>query len=663
MTKKNFWMLTAILTCGLMMTACVANEDNEIQQPSDDAYTEEFPEQPTTDQLKTLIERPAYVFDANYTGEGKAVVARTAKKVAFSDESLEVVIMPSTQIQSLQGEDYLNIIRVLAKGGTVVFTEPGLDVLDGFCKQIAAAIDTYSPASEIAQEYLSAEAIQRIILWSETSPFADMIEDDLKDRYEIIALRAQTVYLSMNDREGIPTKMTIDVDVEKKDKEDEFETIPVEVEIPNCMDDYYFGEKADDLAEWLNSNEPETTENEANQVRALMNRAAGDATLQSLCKAQTFILKGDNNNLDYQWGPASVRAIYHPIQLRYDIWTAYSADKKCDFYCVKLSVTAENNQMGCGPSEARKWYDATYFKPWQESAKSISAYPNIYGPYMRELKMNCSLEGLKAQLVDYTPKNTPGGTTVTESFSASLGANVGVNSSGPMGGINGSLTWGSSVSRINPDLKATVTANTGTGQLEFDYIAARPIAEYNVFLPAKHTGIKDISIQTCTVQHAWVWSVETTANNVTLNTVFKSVDEWLTYEEFAAKCHEHYISLPCEHKFKSAINCPPRNKQEWAMTIEPTNSKADAYLKQKLPQYFWDNNVFFTRKENHLKADTKDEISAWVQKSKAIFDKNNSILKGAAQEGGITGNFTIRWHQTNGTGGTDNDFTYEAKIK
>ena len=152
MTKKNFWMLTAILTCGLMMTACVANEDNEIQRPSDDAYTEEFPEQPTTDQLKTLIERPAYVFDANYTGEGKAVVARTAKKVAFSDESLEVVIMPSSQIKSLQGEDYLNIIRVLAKGGTIVFTEPGLDVLDGFCKQIAAAIDIYSPASEIAQE-------------------------------------------------------------------------------------------------------------------------------------------------------------------------------------------------------------------------------------------------------------------------------------------------------------------------------------------------------------------------------------------------------------------------------------------------------------------------------------------------------------------------------
>lgn len=657
----NLMFATALVCGATMLTSCV-KEDNPSGQADTREDVEDFPKASTTDQLTTTIQRPAYVFDATYTGEGKAVVARATKKVAFNDESLEVVIMPSTQIPSLKNEDYLNIIHVLAKGGTVVFTEPGLDVLDGFCKNIAAAIEVYSPAAEIAQDYLSSEAIQRIILWSEANPFADMIEDGVKDRYEIIGLRAQTVYLSMNDREGFSTKMTIDVDVEKKDKEDEFETIPVEVEIPHCMDDYYFGEKADDLAEWLNSNEPETTENEANQVRALMNRAAGDATLQSLCKAQTFILKGDNNNLDYQWGPASVRAIYHPIQLRYDIWTAYSADKKCDFYCVKLSVTAENNQMGCGPSEARKWYDARYFKPWQESAKSISAYPNIYGPYMRELKMNCSLEGLKAQLVDYTPKNTPGGTTVTESFSASLGANVGVNSSGPMGGITGQLTWGSSVSRINPDLKATVTANTGTGQLEFDYIAARPIAEYNVFLPAKHSGIKDISIKTCTVQHAWVWSVETTANNVTLNTVFKSVDEWLTYEEFAAKCYEHYIPLPCEHKFKSAINCPPRNKQEWAMTIEPANSKTEAYLAQKLPQYFWHNNVFFTRKENHLKADTKDEISAWVQKSKAIFDKNSSILKGAAQEGGLTDKYIIRWHQTNGTGGQDNDFTYEVKL-
>jgi hypothetical protein len=230
-----------------------------------------------------------------------------------------------------------------------------------------------------------------------------------------------------------------------------------------------------------------------------------------------------------------------------------------------------------------------------------------------------------------------------------------------MGNLSGQLTWGSSVSRFNPDLSASVSANTSTGQLQFGYIAGRPIAEYNLFSDA-HTGTKDISIKTCTVQHAWVWQVQSTAADVKLNTRFKVVDEWLTYTKDVFACREVYLPVPYEHKFKSTVTCPPRNKQEWAMTIEPANSKTEAYLAQKLPQYFWHNNVFFTRKENHLKDDSKDEISLWVQKSKGIFDKNSSILKGAAQEGGLTDKYIIRWHQTNGTGGQDNDFTYEVKL-
>ena len=679
MAKNKFWMLTATLTCGLMLTACVANEDNVSVRPTaEEENYEEFPELPTTDQLTTLIERPAYVFDANYTGEGKAVVARATKKVAFSDESLEVVVMHNSQIKQLTNEDYLNIIRVIAKGGSIVFVEPLLADLDYFCQYVAAAVYTYSGASEIVAEYLPADAIRRICQWSEATPFADMIEDEVNDRYEIIALRGQTVYLSMNDREGVPTKQTIDIEVEKEGKEGEYEIVSVEVENPNDLNDYYFGRKADDMAAWLNSDEPETTEEEAAEVQALIaRRAGGDATLQTISKAQTFILRGDNHELYFQPTAGRTDGINHPIQLRYDVWTAYSADKKCDFYCVKLNVTAENDKLGCGPSGKRDWYDPQYFPLWKASQKVIKTpipgagmeaeetqgpVRKIYGPYMRELKMDCSLQDLKCQLVDYTPKNnTSGGVTVMESFSASLGANVGASSSGPMGNLSGQLTWGSSVSRFNPDLRASVSANTSTGQLQFGYIAGRPIAEYNLFSDA-HTGTKDISIKTCTVQHAWVWQVQSTAADVKLNTRFKVVDEWLTYTKDVFACREVYLPVPYEHKFKSTVICPPRNKQEWAMTIEPANSKAEAYLAQKLPQYFWHNNVFFTRKENHLKADSKDEISTWVQKSRTIFDKNNSILKGAAQEGGITGKYIIRWHQTNGTGGQDNDFTYEVKL-
>ena len=667
MNKNLFWMLTAFTMCGMVMTACSDDDKTSGQKTDETTEIVDFPEKPTTDLLETQIKRPAYVFDAQYTGEGKAVVARATKKSDLTDENLEVVIMPSAQIEKLTGDDYLNIIRVVGKGGTIVFVEPELSELDDFCKQVAAAINIYSPAAEVANEYMSADAIQRILLWSDITPFAALAESNEKDHYEIIALRNQTVYASINDHEGVVTKQTVGVEAEKKEEEGAFETIPIEFEFPNEMNDNYFGYKADDLAEWINSNEPEEPEEEAAEARAMIaNRAGETASLQSLTKAQTIILNGSNNNLYFQWGKASVRAIYHPITLRYDIWAAYSTDKKCDFYCIKLSVTAENDKLGCGPTEPRKWYDGVYCDFWKKLNNSLFAVTsrNIYGPFMTELDMDFNLENGKAQLADYTPKNsTSGGATVAESFSFSLGGNVGANASGPTGGISANCTWGSSVSKFNPDLKATATADMSSGKLAFNYKAGRPIAEWNMFKDPQHSGTKDIAIKTCTVEHAWVWQVESNADAVTLNTRFKSVDEWLTYESFGMKCTEYYLPIPCEHKFKSLVNCPPRFKQEWAMTIEPANSKAEAYLASKLPKYFMNSSTLFTRKENHTKENATDEISAWVTKSKAVFDKNSTILKGAAQEGGITGNYIIRWHQVNGTGGTDNDFTYEAKIK
>ena len=664
-TRQNlFGVMVAMLTGSLLLFSC-AKEDNTAISP--DISEEVVPEYPIEDQLTTPIQRVTYVFNATYTGEAKALVARATTRGVMSDENLGVVVMPSTQIKSLTSDDYLNIVRVLAKGGTIVFAEPMLNELDVFCKQVSATVTGNSQASDMVIENLPAEAIQRIIDWSEVNPFEGLIEDGVKDRYEIIALRAQTVYVSMNDREGIATKQTVNVEVEKVDKEDEYDIIPVEVEFPNNMSDYYFGFKADQLAEWLNSDEPEPTDEEAAEVRAMIAHRAGEnSSLQSLVKAQTIILDGTNNNVYFTPESGANRTWSHPIKLRYDVWTAYSAEKKCDFYCVKLNVTAENNKLECGPAEERKWYNPKNCDFWKavNGTNWLSLDESLYGPYMQKLDFDCSLDNIKAELVDYTPKNsTSGGTTVTESFSYSLGANVGFNANGPTGGISGNCTWGSSVAKFNPDLKCTVTASTSDGKLSFVYEAAKPIAEYNLFLTNKHSGTKDITINTCTVEQAWVWQVKSDASTVTLNTRFKSVDEWLSYYYFAYKCHDIYFPVPCEHNFKTPINCPPRFKQEWAMTIEPANAKAEAYLAQKLPQDFWHNSNFYTRKENHVKGDKTDEISTWVTKSCGIFDKNNSILKAAAQEGGITQNFTIRWHQTNGTGKAEDDFTYEAKIK
>ena len=84
MKKRLTLFFAAALICGATMLTSCAKEDNPSGQADTREYVEDFPKASTTDQLTTTIQRPAYVFDATYTGEGKAVVARATKKVAFT---------------------------------------------------------------------------------------------------------------------------------------------------------------------------------------------------------------------------------------------------------------------------------------------------------------------------------------------------------------------------------------------------------------------------------------------------------------------------------------------------------------------------------------------------------------------------------------------------
>lgn len=78
-------------------------------------------------------------------------------------------------------------------------------------------------------------------------------------------------------------------------------------------------------------------------------------------------------------------------------------------------------------------------------------------------------------------------------------------------------------------------------------------------------------------------------------------------------------------------SCPARFKQEWVMTVEPANKAVEDYLASHLKNDFIKNGTIWTRQEKHTAADTKDEISAWVAKSKGIFDKSKTVLKAAAE--------------------------------
>ena len=76
-TKICKYLFSAVLMgIAMLMTACVAKDDN-VAAAGDPDTIEDFdmPEQaPTTDALAVPIDGTTYVFDGNYSGEGKALV-------------------------------------------------------------------------------------------------------------------------------------------------------------------------------------------------------------------------------------------------------------------------------------------------------------------------------------------------------------------------------------------------------------------------------------------------------------------------------------------------------------------------------------------------------------------------------------------------------------
>ncbi|MBQ3440019.1 MAG: hypothetical protein IJG35_08580 [Bacteroidales bacterium] len=655
--------LLAGLLMGLFLVSCEKHPD----ESETDVDVQEMDDIPVEDQLTVKISRPTYVFPSAYTGEGKAVVERVAKETPLEGADLEVAIFPGSQIPALTEDQLELMLGLLVDDGTLVFIEPELPQLDAFCKAVAELGERVDWG-----KYITDEAVQRVLFWGEVTPFEDLVIDGEKDQFEVVALRAKSLYLSLNERENIPEKekMIIWEDVSEDDGKEDLRFIEIEFEDQNEITDYYFGCKADDLAGWINEGEESPEEENARRASAaalLATRAGSEFSLERLVKSQRIILNA-SMTISFRNANGSVANSTHPARIQYDIWGAYSEDKKIDYYCVKQSITSENQRLHCGPSEPREWWGASGFDRWIALNKQVeddgwflypkSLYPHAYGAYMKDLEVSSSLEGLTPNIDQYFPmNNTAGGINVTESFSYTLGGSLGFSGAAPAGSFSGNATWGTSISRFNPDL--AMTANVRDGKLMWTYSAPHVKCYYNEFLTSKHDFALPIQTNTCTVEHAWVWSVATTAETVNLTTSFKLVDEWLTYDRHRLSCTEYYIPHTLEKTFKSVVNCPPRHKQEWVMTVEPTNMQTEAYLKDHLKNYFLSNFTLCTRKATHAAQDSADEISAFVAESKGVFDKNQSVMKQAAEAGKISG-YTIRWHNVK-VAGNDDDFTYEVK--
>lgn len=594
-----------MLNVAIVATLLSCKSDPTTESDPKPYVPQHLEEMPTEDIVGNALSHPALFMGSNSSMECKALKRRltVVSNAGLEDQNLHTLVIGTDELHALSPQEVEHLRALFARGGNILVLTPD------------------APAIAKLAQYLG-KAVDIPILPSADLPFSMM------------AFKRGKAYLAL-----------------KVDEE--------------ATNDYLVGKRMDKTVEWLSQKAVQLS------GPVLKDNDAEQQALQDLIDAQEITVdQGIDvkllNDNDKWW------TTYHNISITYRIWKAHSFDDGGkDYYCIKEEVTAYNQDLKCGPEAEDEWTGiSSDWNSWRKAYEDAGMNPSlywiyrVYGPYMHFLGITNSLSSDSQQAVRveaYDPENnTSGGATVTESFSYSLGANMGANSSGPTAGASLGLSWGTSVAQFSPDLKAIANISQD-GQVIWKYTGARPGTHFNVFSTNTHDLAKNILKNTCTLHHAWVWSIPSQDNVVHLNGSLSAYDEWVTYWESPYETHELYFGPGIEAAWSFDIAAPPHYKQEWSMTVEPANQAVEDYLAEHLGKdYFWSNAVFFTQKESHTDGDTDDEIANYVALSKQYFDNNPDIMQLAAQAGGITDHYTIHWHDLKSAGTPD--FSYEVTV-
>lgn len=695
MKTKWIGLLTTVLLGGMTtLTSCSDNDNSASDQEEDMTETISMPDSYTEDQLAVKIDGLTYVFDADYSGEGAALVKRAVKRTQnILDPKIRNIILHASNVSQLTTNDLVAIAALIINEGSLVMVEPTpKDEEELINKILDTADDCLNGAIESPLfDNLDYENIEWLYSWA-INGVKDLhsnynIESDDRS-LEIIGWRGYQTYKSLNVHENDTYTKSMKLTVVKEDSIIAQEPFTYEEKVE--MTDYLFGLQADEGAEWMNTPDYMADTQAARQmaVKAIARRAnEAEQYIDHIATAQEYNLQ-IGGIINFKDGDKTISR-YHKVLLNRRVWAAYSFNKNCDYYCINQTVRIYNQDLQCGPSAEGEWWNTENWDKWKEASKKYgSPYTCAYGPYLRQFGLEMYLKDMKPTIEKSIPVNsTAGGETNTTGFSYSLGANLGFSGYFLAGGISANVSWSQSVSRVSPDLQLTASTNTSDGKVSWNYtVNNQPKSSYKFVLKgpgANHSSAPDVATKELELQQAWIWSMPSNAGTVDLVTDWTMTDQWLSYERPPGgfTTSEFYIDESFSNSdLKSQnttqeknytfdriqrINCPPRVKENWSMTIEgdeltgEQKKKVEDFLLGHLSQYYNKSFVLYSAKHGHQKAlvdnkfklDTQDELGRRVAKLKKASESNKNVadlLKMAGKDAGIpdTGSYKIVWRNT-----------------
>ena len=596
-----YWVLVAILTFSAsVFTAC---SDYDVNNPPSGPTQSTITPEPTTDQLEVMVtaDMPMAVlsnFDEN--SMGGALVKRVSKTTSDIEDDTKFVLFKGNDITSISNEQWLKIFRVYLNGGyigieratnremlafavvmglgigmvqTEMLEENGVEITSRTSHNEAKSV-----TSELQRRISNASALTRAAANDDAAN--DDYVDELDDiGFEMFIMSMDKVFTQVpyNAEEAASATFT---------DEEGNETI-TETKVQHLLNAYHYGLLADGAAAFLNQEEMNKAEAEA-ETRALTRGGAEQAMNDVLNCSDEFVIRHSLAAID-PMGKIVRRENMGTTTIR--SWSVHDFGSHQDFYYIDEKVVIRmggknsdyNKTLYWGPYYTDEWFDNRFFSV-EDDPKNNNvgfmerSYTNYYGSWLSQIKHSLDLKGkgdiiLESSLPATDNSSRSASITVGTSDATSETSGWNIGFSGGYNNASFSFGYSSSTSTTHTNSfsktigetsnSLKVMRNTTGTQVTFDYQEGNMIDW--IWDPLQHDVAPDILTNDCEVNNMACWRVKNPSDSYQLELSTRHETKCLTVANFVnykygnrwtyAKTWNHSYELKQPCRYMGTWNC------------------------------------------------------------------------------------------------------------
>lgn len=583
------------------------------RQHQADAPFEKEPQ--TNDVLTVKTSATAYVFPGSYGRSAEAFIRRIENMSETPDGSVQAAVLDNGTAASLDDRTASDILRLIARGGCVVYCEPTASGLDAFFRKMREAEEDFyrNPSAVTADGMYALNYINRLEEGNDGLLVPAFIDENDSDGIlcDILAVKGNSRYViaDLDDNSSAVTETA-------------GEASKSIIQQTGAVSDYVYGLHADGLAAWVD--DKESSAEAVRKGNALL--AANDS--QELDKIT------DAQKITYSF---NVCAGYKcaPLTVSYEIWTANDT-KGSDYYLVHQELRIENSKLECGPEDTGMNQWSTYRV--QQAFAGLGKDVRAYWAYMSKLGTQAEFSDSDAAVEHVSPANNISGvSSYTENLTWSMEGAF-VPSTHPEISLSGNVSMSKSWTHSIPDLGMTFTYDRNRPKWEYA-AGVLPKLTRDKFCDPRHDLAKPILKNDCTVGHSWIWKISGAGTYSFNSKVWADLQGLYVDYNDAYQKKNKYKTFSTQDSKRLSLNPPPRFRQEWLMTMSPYSDKTAKLMSTYFPEYWLPSFSLYTVEE-----DDTASIDAQIAATQSVIEENRALL----EENGVE-SFKLSWKLVHGS--------------